>query len=392
MANTWLIKDASGNVITKSDAAYSQAFHSGYAVCEKDGEYNYMNTERELLSEVNFLSAEDFSGDTAKVGMAGGARNILKLDGSLLSESGFDFIGDFHDGLARYRSDGKWYFTDEAGRSIGDGFDYVTDFSGGYARYRTGSKWGLVGTDGQAVTDAAYDGIEPIAGGFHIVRTDTEDNDTVTSVYNYLKEDGTALSDSGWDEVTNFNEGMAAVRTGSEWSFITEDGQPLTDDTYSYASPFLNSQSRVRRADGTWNIIGADGQAVSDEGFKRVGCMVGGYTRVYSLDGYANFVDGDGNQLLTSSPYTDARDFANGYAAVYSEDGWGFIGTDGLPACSGAAYDAVTDFIADGTAEAQIEGWWYRIDTEGNPLRRLCEAETVEDESEYADVEEAAEE
>ena len=99
----------------------------------------------------------------------------VKLDGKLgfIDKSGkvfipliFDYVGDFFDGWARVKFDGKWGFYNKSGKTmIPCKFDYVGDFSDGWARVKCDGKWGFIGNSGKDIIPWIFDYVEDFSDG-----------------------------------------------------------------------------------------------------------------------------------------------------------------------------------------------------------------------------------
>lgn len=98
-------------------------------------------------------------------------------------------------------------------------------------------------------------------GGYDIVGT-ADDR------CNIRRPDGTMMSDSGWDFVAGFREGLCRVTQDRKDSFIRHDGTPLTKEKYDWASyHFKGGYAKVlREGSGCkgsgYNIIRKDGTEV----------------------------------------------------------------------------------------------------------------------------------
>lgn len=376
----WKIIDALGNILTKEDEGYEDAFHDGYARAEaEEGQYNYLSEENTLLNSDIYDSVSDFVGGLATA-VKDGLSYIINTLGETITTTGFLMVGDFIGDTARVRQeDGTFNFITRDGTLLFEtGFRQLTAFVGGVAKaMKEDGLWYAYNEDGTAVSETGHTFIGDFTEDFAVYRDDTETQDTdgnttVTSVCGYLGKDGTELT-GDWTDATDITDGKGIVTTQEgKRRYVKTDGTEPGGTDYDQALPFQDGWGRAKR-DGLWYLVAEDGTE-SGTGYKAVGAPCWGMTLATNSDGTKNFVDADGATLL-ETPYKNARPFANGYAAVEEDDGlWNFIGTDGATT-STSWFEKVTDY--DGRyAEALLEGAWYRINIKGELLKRLRDAET----------------
>ena len=88
-----------------------------------------------------------------------------------------------------------------------------------------------------------------------------------------------------------------------------------------------------------------------------------------------NFLSEDNIVLVKNSQYDDARDFSEGYAAVHTDAGWGYIDTSGQEALP-CAYNGAGDFHnGRAVVSTKTEGLFF-IDPQGNQLTEPMEGYT----------------
>lgn len=379
MATIWKIIDALGNILTKEDGGYEDAFHDGYARAEaEEGEYNYLSEDNTLLNSDIYDSVTDFVGGLATA-VKGGLTYIVNTLGETITSTGFLKVGDFIGDMARVQQeDGTFNFVSKDGALLFEtGFRQLTAFVGGVAKaLKDDGLWYAYNEDGTAVSETGHTYIGDFTEDFAVYRDDTETQaedgtTTVTSQYGYLGKDGTTLT-GDWTDATDIIGGKGIVTTQEgKRRYVRTDGTELGGADYDLALPFQDGWGRAKRG-GLWYLVAENG-GEPETGYKAVGVPCWGMTLVTNDDGTKNFVTADGGTLMGTS-LQDARPFANGYAAIEEDDLWNFVGTDG-GTTSTSWFERLTDY--DGRyAEALLEGAWYRVNIKGELLKRLRDAET----------------
>ena len=82
-----------------------------------------------------------------------GKCNYINTDGQFLSKEWFDRAYDFHEGLAIVRINGKWNFINTEGQLLSkQWFDGAYDFHEGFAKVYLNGKWNFINTEGQLLS------------------------------------------------------------------------------------------------------------------------------------------------------------------------------------------------------------------------------------------------
>lgn len=295
-----------------------------------------------MLSETNFAEAEDFSGGRGRVKTADGY-NYVDTAGNLLTDQALTHIGEFVGGAAPCRqTDGQWNLIREDGTTVSTtGYDEVRPYFGGMARVKTDGKWYALDADGNTVGEG-YREMGVFEQGLALVRTDTEDlqaddegntYDASTPAYNFMTTDGSLLLDTDADELAGYEGGdYVRVRRGDLWYYVSVySGTDLADTGFTMADGFVGDLARVM-VDGRFNLMDKSGLLLLDGGVDRLGLPSCGMY-LTRTDGVYNFYSTASRGYISTDGYTDARDFemvdGTPLAKAKIDDTWYYIGTDG---------------------------------------------------------------
>ena len=156
-------------------------------------------------------------------------QNILTPQNTFKYQKWFDFIGNFKEGFAIVRLNGKRSFINTKGELIGDGnlwFDSVSVFfEEGLARVELNGKWSFINTNGELIGDGnlwfddAWDFYERFAA--------VELNHKCS----FINSKGELIGNGNlwFDEAWCFNEGLAMVSLNGKYSFINTKGELIGD-------------------------------------------------------------------------------------------------------------------------------------------------------------------
>ena len=174
--------------------------------------------------------------------------------------SGFDYISDFVNGIAKVSLNDKWNFIDTNGNLLSkQWFDYISSFKNSFAKVRLNGKYNLIDKNGKLLYQQWFDYIEDFRKG--IARVELNDK------YNFIDTNGNLLSQQWFDYIYKFNKnGFAIVRLNNKWNFIDKNGKLLYQQWFDWISEFENGIARVR-LNKKWNFIDINGKLVSQQWF-----------------------------------------------------------------------------------------------------------------------------
>ena len=156
-------------------------------------------------------------------------QNILTPQNTFKYQKWFDFIGNFKEGFAIVRLNGKRSFINTKGELIGDGnlwFDSVSVFfEEGLARVELNGKWSFINTNGELIGDGNlwFDNAWDFYERFAAVELNHKSS--------FINSKGELIGNGNlwFDEAWCFNEGLAMVELNGKWSFINTNGELIGD-------------------------------------------------------------------------------------------------------------------------------------------------------------------
>lgn len=170
-----------------------------------------------------------------------------------------EVIGEWWEGLAAVRQNGKWGFVNRRGEfDIKPEFDGVAGFSEGLAAVRVGpDNWGYIDRDGRMVIPPQF----LLAGSFfHGVAAvcDAESRDF------FIGRDGRPISDRWFRGLDRPHEGLAAAWDREGHRYVRPDGSLAMPMVWRYCGRFRDAVAVVRTMEGTWHLIDPRGNKVCD--------------------------------------------------------------------------------------------------------------------------------
>ncbi|HVD97233.1 MAG TPA: WG repeat-containing protein [Cytophagaceae bacterium] len=268
-----------------------------YAVrIKKDGKYGYYNVPaRSYVTTERFDNAEPYVKGYAVV-TNGNKMGLLDVNGKLILPCQYDAI--VQDGfqnkiIFRTVQNGKEGIADANGKIIlPNEYDRINPALPNYLKVKKNGKYAILRTTGAAVTDFNYDFISssfdfPDApewpamasqkGKFGLINEKGEEVFPIKAKEMgylgnglYAAKEGKSLmlvntqgktTEIPYEEVKSFGDGMAPVKTGNKWGYITPAGEEKIKPQYEEAEKFANKLAAVKMK-GKWGVTNRMGKLV----------------------------------------------------------------------------------------------------------------------------------
>ncbi len=274
----WGFIDTSLQVFIKPSYRSAWNFYNGYARVQlPDGSYNFINKQNDLLSDVNFLYTHDFRAGfaTAKIGIdsfiildtMGNVSSVIKAKDLLPADYGY-IIASQSQAETIYSHKGKPY------RQLS--YDRITVIDSTHFRVRKDMFYGVVDIDGATIIPIQYrklrhdsskwiiginEGGVKVYRNYKQVKTLQDIRDLRYAGYHrfiYYAQRKWGIMDTAFHKITppkydqlyNFNQGIAPFRKGELWAYVNVNGIELSKPQYGLAWPFHEAYARVMYYEG----------------------------------------------------------------------------------------------------------------------------------------------
>jgi hypothetical protein len=193
-------------------------------------------------------------------------------------------------------------------------YESTGDFSEGLARVKLNGKWGYIDKTGKEVIPLKYDH----AGNFYEGLADVKLNDK----WGYIDKTGKEVIPLKYDDAGNFDEGLAYVKMNGKYGYIDKTGKEVTPFQYDGVGPFFQGLAPVR-LNGKWGCIDKTGKEVIPLKYDEALYFSEGLAYV-KLNGKYGYIDKTGKEVIPLK-YDDAGNFDEGLAMVKLNGKWGYI-------------------------------------------------------------------
>jgi WG containing repeat len=177
-------------------------------------------------------------------------------------EKRFEFAGEFRNGLAPVKIDGKFGMITAEGRvAIDPAYVHLGSHRESRIRFREGPKFGYLNTRGEKVIAAEFDLVGEFSNGKAWFRREGK--------FGYLNTDGKVVVDATYEAADDFAHGLAAVRKGDKFGFINPEGRLAIETQFDAVRPFRtpsigNATLAAVKRNGKWGVIDRTGKLLCE--------------------------------------------------------------------------------------------------------------------------------
>ena len=145
----------------------------------------------------------------------------------------------------------------------------------------------------------------------------------------FYKKDGSLISGAAYDQVSDFENGMAIVKQGATYGYLSLDGKEVKP-VYQEARFFEDGLAAVKEK-GRWGVIDMTGRYIVSPIYKDTGAAFQeGRLAVKNQKNLWGYIDREGKEIIPPAYKAVSPAFSEGYAAIRDDSKlWGFIDTEG---------------------------------------------------------------
>lgn len=165
----------------------------------------------------------------------------------------------------------------------------------------------------------------------------------------FYKKDGSLVSGAAYDQVSDFENGMAIVKRGATYGYLSLNGREVKP-VYQEARFFEDGLAAVKEK-GRWGVIDMTGRYVVSPIYKDTGAAFQeGRLAVKNQKNLWGYIDREGKEIIAPAYKAVSPAFSEGCAAVQDESNlWGFIDAEGRVTAK-PQFKAVLTPFAEGLA------------------------------------------
>ncbi|NGQ94220.1 hypothetical protein G3578_03405 [Brevibacillus sp. SYP-B805] len=179
--------------------------------------------------------------------------------------------------------------------------------------------------------------------------------------YGFIDTNGKVVIKAIYEEVSGFNEGLAAVKKNGKWGYIDKTGKEVVSPQYdAVALKFSEGFAQVQK-NKKWGYVDQFGKEAIPLRYEDTNSFGEGLAHV-KKNHKVGYIDQTGKEVITPQ-YEDGHVFKDGLAPVKKNGKWGFIDKTGKEVITFQYEDAYS--FKEGLAPVKKNGKWGFINTKG---------------------------
>lgn len=211
-----------------------RGFYGGLSYARKGDDTGFLNTDGSWAFE---LPAETkvgaFHEGYVSFSRDGTLWGFLDSSGAVAIEPEFEMAGQFWDGLAVVKQDGKYGFVDTKGRLAGEAeWDGALPCHEKRCAVKRGELWGFVDETGAVAVQPRLEDMRDFNGGKAAFLQDGK--------VGYIDPQGTVVIEPKWQAAYDFHFGRAVFSDGKAVGYIDDTGVEVIAATYVRAERFVD--------------------------------------------------------------------------------------------------------------------------------------------------------
>ena len=248
----------SGEIVIELKYGDARDFSEGLAAVKIDGLDGYINRAGQIIIKPQFDYAGKFSEDLAGVRDANDKYGYINKSGAYVIEPQFEDAYEFTNGRAIVKDvSEKFWKIDRTGNYLAgpqdDAFPY---FQEGLTLKYVNGLYGFADKSGKIIIEPQFgfarNFLESLAvvskaepNTLQLLARDTPSLTTPPINAGYIDKTGNIVIDFQFDRAKDFSEGMAAIKKDNKWGYIDKTGNIIIEPQFSIARPFSQGLAGV---------------------------------------------------------------------------------------------------------------------------------------------------
>ncbi|MCZ4407616.1 WG repeat-containing protein [Cryomorphaceae bacterium 1068] len=242
----------------------------GFFYVEKDGFFGYVNEAGENVIPFIYADAQDFHQGVAVVSDSSGAKGLINKVGNQITPFNYDWIESFTsiELPVRYRQNGSFGLLNRGGLNLTDSlYQALGEFSDGLILASSDDLYGFLNTKGDTVIDFLYS-YSPAA------LTNSKFENGYAKVYQkdkvgVIDSTGFKVFPAIFEDIGTFTGNLIPVKKRGKWGYSDLDVNLALGYQYDYVSNFSDSLAIVSE-DGLFGVIDTLGKTKTPLVFRSV--------------------------------------------------------------------------------------------------------------------------
>jgi hypothetical protein len=175
--------------------------------------------------------------------------------------------------FSKGHSQNLWGFFNKQGETVIPAkFEDLGDFSNGLAPAKLNGKWGYINTNGDFIIQPIYSNAEKFINGYGKVSSATD-----PLLFEFVNTDGKVVAENEITGAPLFFDGLKIIKVGSNYGYADAKGKIIIPATYDEVKNFNGSGLAIVGLNKKYGIINKTGKIIYPIEKPYIGAIIGGY-------------------------------------------------------------------------------------------------------------------
>ncbi|MEO6542370.1 MAG: WG repeat-containing protein [Ferruginibacter sp.] len=236
-----------------------------YAVNEQNNIVYYLNRSGYEVFKLNAKEGGKCTEGFINIKGNDGRFYHVNKNGKAISTKTWEAVGDFSEGLAMVKDNGKWSFIDTLGNKVIElKFDVASNYTKGTAIVRSNNQFYLVNKKGVAIDNNKYEAAgNPGNGTFPVQKN---------NLAGLIDNKGNTIIDFKYNSILYMTDDRVWAAKDGKWGLLDNKGKALTEFIYQAAYDFDDGFARIISNDKV-GLVNKAGKLVVPAEYRSLGSV-----------------------------------------------------------------------------------------------------------------------
>jgi hypothetical protein len=238
---------SSGKIVLPCEYDRLDNWQNGYAILGKAGKYGMIDSNARIVVPLKYTEMREFHSGLARIKDENNKFGFITPMARIAIEPVYDSASEFYEKesgndittISVAINGNLGLITNEGKTVIPPEMDFIGEFKDGMALCKKDGKFGYIGTDGQWIVQPQFMKVTAFDKGKAQASPDGQK-------WGLINEKGIYILQPEYDEIKEYVEGMAQLRQADKWGFVNMSGQVAVKPQFAEENNYVEGFALVK--------------------------------------------------------------------------------------------------------------------------------------------------